>query len=189
MDISDGVGCPFTFQCISNAAWSMRDIIDHVNGLATLDELGCLVWVGSCTRNGCGKIGREGRTRSAHRYIYEKFVGPVPEGLELDHLCRNRKCILPSHLEPVTHAENMRRGLSGAWQRNKTHCPAGHSYTTRNSKGYRRCGTCDNEKRKKTHCPKGHPFSRIDVTGRQYCGSRVAANLEKARNIRAGVPT
>ena len=70
----------------------------------------------------------------AHRFIYEAFVGPIGEGLELDHLCRNRGCVNPWHLEPVTNAVNQRRGNgpSGLNYR-KTHCKRGHAFTKENT--------------------------------------------------------
>lgn len=73
-------------------------------------ETPCHIWLGALTKNGYGSIRVGGKTRDAHRVRYEDEVGPVPEGKELDHLCRVPACCRPSHMEPVTHAENMRRG-------------------------------------------------------------------------------
>jgi hypothetical protein len=85
--------------------------------------------------------GRNGPNVSIHRYIYELFSGPIPVGLVLDHLCRVRHCVNPEHLEPVTIAENVRRGLKG---RMVTHCPKGHEYTPENTYTYNRreCRRC-----------------------------------------------
>ena len=76
----------------------------------------CWVWKGSVFKKPTGSYGQirtghagERKLVRAHRFSYEAFVGPIPEGLSLDHLCRNTLCVNPSHLEPVTHAENMRR--------------------------------------------------------------------------------
>ena len=69
----------------------------------------CWVWTGTRQRNGYGSFGVKGRTLRAHRWSYEFYVGPIPAGLQIDHLCRVRNCVNPEHLEPVTHAENMRR--------------------------------------------------------------------------------
>ncbi len=118
---------------------------------------GCWEWVGGSTANGYGRArltpGDNGRT-VAHRVAYLRLVGPVPRGLELDHLCRNRLCCNPAHLEAVTHQENMRRSPITqsafanrvAAQKSITHCPSGHEYTednTRNDKrGCRVCRTC-----------------------------------------------
>lgn len=82
------------------------------------EETGCWVWQRSTSR-GYGYVTRGGRCVPAHRWYYEHLVGPIPEGLELDHLCRNPPCVNPDHLEPVTHAENMRRGIVPARARER----------------------------------------------------------------------
>lgn len=75
------------------------------------DANGCWVWTGSLLADGYGNLRDGAKVKRAHRVSYETFVGPIPGGLEIDHLCRNRSCINPDHLEPVTRAENQRRGL------------------------------------------------------------------------------
>jgi hypothetical protein len=109
----------------------------------------CWLWEGCKDRLGYGEVCYRGGNRKAHRRSYELLVGPVPDGLELDHLCRNPSCVNPAHLEPVTHAENVRRGISGsvngARQAAKTHCKRGHPYSaenTRTHRGMRQCRTC-----------------------------------------------
>lgn len=81
-----------------------------------------------------------------HRIEYEKAVGPIPPGLQLDHLCKNRNCINPHHLEPVTGKENVLRGDSFAAKNSrKTHCHKGHAFTSDNTyiyRGRRNCKTC-----------------------------------------------
>ncbi len=86
----------------------------------------CIEWLGP-TINGYGRFCNRGRRVMAHRWAYESEVGPVPDGMELDHLCRNRGCVNHDHLEPVTARENVRRGIGPtADNARKTHCPRGH---------------------------------------------------------------
>lgn len=117
---------------------------------------GCYIWMGALNYNGYGKMGiglaSEGthRMQYAHIVAYEHFVGPVPVGMELDHKCRMRCCVNPDHLEPVTHAENVRRGLAGEVTRTRmaaqTHCKRGHLLSGENLRlrkdGVRLCITC-----------------------------------------------
>lgn len=70
----------------------------------------CWLWLRRLNNKGYGDINRAGRERLAHRYLYSLANGPITKGLSLDHLCRNIRCVRPDHLEPVTHATNIRRG-------------------------------------------------------------------------------
>lgn len=91
-------------------------LVDHLVKNAALSNSGCLEWTGVLDRYGYGHIKiRVGSTRRdliAHRAMYEYAVGAIPQGLVLDHLCCNRSCILPDHMEPVTVAENSRRAAA-----------------------------------------------------------------------------
>lgn len=100
----------------------------------------CWPWLGHIRRDGYGSFPVNSQMRYAHRVAYELVVGPIPAGLELDHLCRNRRCVRPDHLEPVTHLENMRRGVRATTR--ATHCIRGHVLDYTDSKGKRGCRTC-----------------------------------------------
>lgn len=111
----------------------------------------CWPWESATNRGGYGIVslgGRQGGMRLAHRVAYELEVGAIPEGLELDHLCRNVLCVNPFHLEPVTHVENILRGAGVAAQHAaRTHCPKGHAYDERNTwiqirRNGQRCRVC-----------------------------------------------
>ena len=108
---------------------------------------GCWAWLGTPTEKGYGRLDVDGRFWMAHRYSYTLLVGPIPDGLQIDHLCRNRLCVNPAHLEPVTQRENIVRGISpAAMNASKTHCKRGHEFTPENTgvdaSGGRYCRTC-----------------------------------------------
>lgn len=99
---------------------------------------GCWNWTGA-KANGYGRISTSGRRdENAHRALYEVLVEKIAPGLVLDHLCRNTACVNPAHMEPVTVAENTRRGMAGDRARNKTHCKNGHEFTPENTRLARR---------------------------------------------------
>lgn len=82
---------------------------------------GCWLYAGAIEHNGYGAIMVDGRKkRKAHRVVYEALVGPIPAGLDLDHLCRARNCVRPAHMEPVTRSQNLRRGI-GVGKHGRTH--------------------------------------------------------------------
>ncbi len=111
-------------------------------------ETGCHEWNAHRTQNGYGQFGMGSRVLYAHRAAYEIYVGPIPGGLHIDHLCRNRGCVNPEHLEAVTQRENTLRGVGvAAACARKTHCLRGHEFKPENtyrgrSDGSRECITC-----------------------------------------------
>src|SRR5665213_3454725 len=116
---------------------------------------GCWTWHGTVTSQGYGYFHRTRGTRVAHRLVYERLVGPIAEGMDLDHVCHNadvacaggntcqhRRCVRPNHLEPVTSPVNVKRGRGA----NRTHCKWGHQFTPANTyvrkDGGRMCRKC-----------------------------------------------
>lgn len=149
----------------------LERFLRHVAIPINKDE--CWLWTGALQRGGkynggygkMGSGGGGGKTVLAHRVSYELFVGPIPDGLQLDHTCHkaahcdlgpacpHRRCVNPSHLEPVTGLVNARRAnyskngqATARRQLAKTHCPSGHAYSQQNthidSYGYRHCREC-----------------------------------------------
>ena len=110
------------------------------------NDNGCWDWIGPLDANGYGRHGRV----LAHRRAYEEMRGQIASDRELDHLCRNRKCVNPDHLDSVSHAENVRRGMcgevNGRRMRAKKACVRGHAFTPENTgidhRGHRACREC-----------------------------------------------
>jgi hypothetical protein len=128
--------------------------VDRFAEKVALTDEGCLVWIASRNNKGYGTFAAGvGKSTVAHRWSYEHHIGPIAAGLSLDHLCRNRACVNPDHLEPVTQRDNLMRGDTiPARNASKTHCPAGHEYAGSNLKVHganRHCRTCHNDRRRK----------------------------------------
>lgn len=121
-------------------------VIDRFLAQTSPSRSGCTLWTGVLDADGYGQITVGGRTVRAHRWSYEHHVGPIPNGLVIDHLCRVRECVNPDHMEPVTPRENTLRGISPiAMNAAKTTCKNGHPLVGRNLvevPGGRACRTC-----------------------------------------------
>lgn len=138
----------------------------------TIDESGCWLWSGSRGDGGYAKLSVNNKNVFVHRFIYQNLVGPIPEGLELDHVrargCTHRHCINPDHLEPVTSSQNTQRGKSMI--RHEL-CVNGHPFDDDNTyvspRGFRVCRAClkarssnvyQAKRPAKTRCKYGHPM-------------------------------
>ena len=132
----------------------------------------CWVWTGTWKGKGyaCFQIARH-RSARGHRWAYENLVGPIPDGLQLDHLCRNRMCVNPAHLEPVTHGENQRRGMRGS----QAHCLRGHRFDEANTAirrdGRRRCRQCQRDRRTRSSRAPTLPMGMASSGRRQSSGA------------------
>jgi hypothetical protein len=115
--------------------WRGKSVEDRLAAGAVVTESGCWEWTRALNGSGYARIHVDGKLRVAHRVAYELLVGPIPEGLFLDHLCRNRRCINPAHLEPVTNRENLHRSpfTVASINASRVTCPRGHAYSDENT--------------------------------------------------------
>jgi hypothetical protein len=164
----------------------------------TVDPVtGCWLWQGARSGKGYGQFRWNGRPQAVHRVTYALLIGPIPDGLTIDHVkvrgCRHKNCCWPAHLEAVTNRVNQLRGDGlGGINARKERCSKGHEFTPENTeyyRGFRRCRTCrraDNFARwratewkgnlpaaQRTHCPQGHEYTpentRIRKRGHREC--------------------
>lgn len=136
------------FQAKSTLAWLLKDeVVRRFQSKTRPAANGCIEWAGAVQDNGYGRFGITDKYLvPAHRFAYELAAGEIPPGMSVDHLCRNRICVNPSHLEVVSIGVNILRGdAPSARNRRKTHCKQGHAFTPENiyrtSRG-RECLTC-----------------------------------------------
>lgn len=140
----------------------------------------CWEWQGN-KRKGYGRFWNGSRLVPAHRVSYELLVGPLPESLVPDHLCRNPGCVNPSHLEPVTRSENQQRGLQGKLY---VECKRGHQISTTN--GRRKCLICDraakrNHKQRKREKGLCYDCTKPAVIGRTLCETHLILGRERTK--------
>lgn len=117
---------------------------------------GCLIWMGKRSWDVYGSFYMNRRNMGAHRAAHILFIGPIPDGLVVDHLCRNRRCVEPMHLQAVTVRENTLRGMGiTAVQAQRTHCIHGHEFTPENTRitkrGRRDCRACNRARAKRDY--------------------------------------
>lgn len=124
-----------------------------------IPECSCWIWDGTLDKDGYGKLNIHGKNHMAHRVSYEIFIGQIPEKKVIDHLCRNRCCVNPRHMEVVTSRENTVRGV--CHHRQQTHCDHGHLFDLKNTHvtkmGVRHCRTCDAARQRRYRAAKRRP--------------------------------
>lgn len=118
-----------------------RSIEERFLDKTALQSNGCLIWIGNINEKGYGRFFVDGKYHPAHTWAYEHFVGPILEGYEPDHLCRNRSCVNTDHLEIVTHQENCQRAFYI-----QEFCKKGHPLPEPRPNGRRPCRPCANER-------------------------------------------
>lgn len=132
----------------------IQGLPERIERKIVLDDSGCWEWTAYVDpRTGYGHSNLNGRISTAHRIVYELLVGPIPEGLVLDHLCRNRGCVNPAHLEPVTDKENLLRGEGPTAK-----------------------------KAAQVTCIKGHPFNEANTAIKKINGTRICCQCRKEQN-------
>lgn len=120
---------PLSFLPIEITDVGKSSVQNQIKNTSTVDG-DCWIWHRRKNQQGYGMVDYEGKSVTAHRLSYTAFIGPIPEGMTLDHLCKVRSCVNPFHLEPVTHQENIRRGNGISVQNAaKQFCINGHEFS------------------------------------------------------------
>lgn len=138
---------------------------------AKVDKSGdCWIWTGAQTLREYGQIKIDKKSAMAHRIAWQLEVGAIPEGLEIDHLCRNHSCVRPEHLEPVTHVENLARSPVMNWsgRKTETHCGHGHLLSAENTymypSGRKACRICKRSHAKKHKALRRQRMQKTRIT-------------------------
>lgn len=134
----------------------MKPVIERFLSKISISNSGCWEWNGYIQENGYGQTSIKSKGVYTHRFIYEYYHDSIHPDLTIDHLCRNRKCVNPLHLEQVSHKENIMRGDTLALKNSKkTHCKRGHEFTPKNTyvnpRGSRCCMICTNYLKRLTY--------------------------------------
>lgn len=149
----------------------------------------CWIWTGSKHSAGYGSTSVNAKRVYAHRYAYEVLVGPIPEGLVIDHLCRNRLCVRPDHLEPVTLAENTRRGATPFGPLHAT-CKRGHDVLNEENiyvaQGGKHCRQCARDRDNQRVRPNRGKFAYARLRARKALLAAGGAENEETRTYRDG---
>ena len=177
----------------------MSDSARLLSKVRRLDN-GCWEWIGRVTPTGYGAVNYGGKPRViAHRAVYAELVGPIPDGMTIDHLCHtrdvacgggvqcfHRRCVNPEHLEPVSGAENTRRGGSSR----RTHCPSGHPYSEENTSiscGRRVCKACKRKGSAQAHAQRATAEgTHVPALGKTHCKNGHALTVENIFSYRSG---
>lgn len=150
----------------------IRNTIEYVLALCTRKPNGCLEWSGYDHGGGYGRLRcPDGKRRLVHRYVYECLVGPIPDEMPLDHLCRNPRCVEPTHVIPVTPRENALSGIGPtAINAAKRQCIRGHDLDGENliidHRGGRQCRICLNDHSRRWRAR--NPERRKQICSRYY---------------------
>lgn len=163
----------------------------------------CWNWLRYIAPDGYGRVKHKGKNCPAHRVAYILTKGPISDDLAVDHLCRNRSCVNPEHLEAVTDKTNVLRGIGpAALNARKTHCKHGHEFTPENTRVYenregwaRQCRECERNREKgrrrpprvaRTHCANGHEWTPENVrnNGKTMICKVCAGDRERAAYAR-----
>jgi hypothetical protein len=164
--------------------FNSRPVIDRIATKVAFTADGCLEWVAFVEHSGYARIWLNRKNVMAHRAVYEYHFGPIPAGLVIDHLCRNKRCVRPEHLEAVTNSENVLRGVGPSVVREaaaaRTHCKSGHPFDDSNlyvfPDGTRTCLTCKRQRAREHYEQNRQRY--IDKAAEWY-----AANPERAREL------